>query len=250
MATVEIKGMISSDDNTEVYEWFGYDTVNPSRVREQLDSIDDGEDIIVNIDSYGGEVTAGSEIYTMLRLAKNKVEVHVTSLAASAASLIAMAGDKILMSPSAQMMIHRASSGADGNRDAMAQVGQMLDSTDQMLVDVYKAKTGLSKPTLYQMLKDETWLNANDAIKLGFADGKMFDEDDEDPEEADVVANPAYNAFGPAHLSAEKIASVKAMLHPKPVPDDGKKLIQENTVDSQLVKDKLAILFDTKRGRK
>lgn len=241
MATVEIKGIISSDDNAEVYEWFGYDAVSPSRVREQLDGIDDGEDIIVNIGSNGGEVTAGSEIYTMLRQAKNKVEVHVTSLAASAASFIAMAGDKILMSPTAQMMIHRASTGAEGNRDAMSQASQMLDSTDQMLVDVYKAKTGLSKPTLYQMLKDETWLNATDAIKLGFADGKMFDDDD--PEETDAVANPAYNAFGLVNLSADKIASVKAMLHPKPVPDDGKKLIQDNTVDSQLVKDKLAILF-------
>lgn len=243
MATVEIKGIISSDDNAEVYEWFGYDAVSPSRVREQLDGIDDGEDIIVNIGSNGGEVTAGSEIYTMLRQAKNNVEVHVTSLAASAASFIAMAGDKVLMSPTAQMMIHRASTGAEGNRDAMSQAGQMLDSTDQMLVDVYKAKTGLSKPTLYQMLKDETWLNANDAIKLGFADGKMFDEDDDDPEETDAVANSAYNAFGLVNLSADKIASVKAMLHPKPVPDDGQKLIQDNTVDSQLVKDKLAILF-------
>lgn len=245
MATVEIKGIISSDDNAEVYEWFGYDAVSPSRVREQLDSIDDGEGIIVNIGSNGGEVTAGSEIYTMLRQAKNNVEVHVTSLAASAASFIAMAGDKVLMSPTAQMMIHRASTGAEGNRDAMSQAGQMLDSTDQMLVDVYKAKTGLSKPALYQMLKDETWLNANDAIKLGFVDGKMFDEDedDDDPEETDVVANPAYNAFGLVNLSADKIASVKAMLHPKPVPDDGQKLIQDNTVDSQLVKDKLAILF-------
>lgn len=240
MATVEIKGIISSDENAEVYEWFGYDTVSPSRIKEQLDGIDDGEDVIVNIGSNGGEVTAGSEIYTMLRQAKNNVEVHVTSLAASAASFIAMAGEKVLMSPTAQMMIHRASTGAEGNRDAMSQAGQMLDSTDQMLVDVYKAKTGLSKPALYQMLKDETWLNANDAIKLGFADGKMFDDV---PEETDVVANPAYNAFGLINLSANKIASVKAMLHPKPVPDDGQKLIQDNTVDSQLVKEKLAILF-------
>uniref|UniRef100_A0AAU7PFW0 Head maturation protease n=1 Tax=Lactobacillus phage G2-Guo TaxID=3155564 RepID=A0AAU7PFW0_9VIRU len=240
MATVEIKGIISSDENAEVYEWFGYDTVSPSRIKEQLDGIDDGEDVIVNIGSNGGEVTAGSEIYTMLRQAKNNVEVHVTSLAASAASFIAMAGDKVLMSPTAQMMIHRASTGAEGNRDAMSQAGQMLDSTDQMLVDVYKAKTGLSKPALYQMLKDETWLNANDAIKLGFADGKMFDDV---PEETDVVANPAYNAFGLINLSTNKIASVKAMLHPKPVPDDGQKLIQDNTVDSQLVKEKLAILF-------
>ncbi|MFV4953177.1 head maturation protease, ClpP-related [Lactobacillus delbrueckii subsp. allosunkii] len=240
MATVEIKGIISSDENAEVYEWFGYDTVSPSRIKEQLDGIDDGEDVIVNIGSNGGEVTAGSEIYTMLRQAKNNVEVHVTSLAASAASFIAMAGDKVLMSPTAQMMIHRASTGAEGNRDAMSQAGQMLDSTDQMLVDVYKAKTGLSKPALYQMLKDETWLNANDAIKLGFADGKMFDDV---PEETDVVANPAYNAFGLINLSANKIASVKAMLHPKPVPDDGQKLIQDNTVDSQLIKEKLAILF-------
>jgi ATP-dependent protease ClpP protease subunit len=240
VATVEIKGIISSDENAEVYEWFGYDTVSPSRIKEQLDGIDDGEDVIVNIGSNGGEVTAGSEIYTMLRQAKNNVEVHVTSLAASAASFIAMAGDKVLMSPTAQMMIHRASTGAEGNRDAMSQAGQMLDSTDQMLVDVYKAKTGLSKPALYQMLKDETWLNANDAIKLGFADGKMFDDV---PEETDVVANPAYNAFGLINLSANKIASVKAMLHPKLVPDDGQKLIQDNTVDSQLVKEKLAILF-------
>lgn len=240
MATVEIKGIISSDENAEVYEWFGYDTVSPSRIKEQLDGIDDGEDVIVNIGSNGGEVTAGSEIYTMLRQAKNNVEVHVTSLAASAASFIAMAGDKVLMSPTAQMMIHRASTGAEGNRDAMSQAGQMLDSTDQMLVDVYKAKTGLSKPALYQMLKDETWLNANDAIKLGFADGKMFDDV---PEETNVVANPAYNAFGLINLSANKIASVKAMLHPKPVPDDGQKLIQDNTVDSQLIKEKLAILF-------
>lgn len=245
MAEINIKGVIASDENVEVYSWFGYNTASPSSVADQLAEIPDDEDVIVNIGSQGGEVTAGAEIYTMLKNLKNRVEVHITSLAASAASFIAMAGDNILISPVGQIMIHRARSSADGTSSDMSQAGQMLDSTDQMLVSVYKKKTGLSRNRLMQMLKDETWMNADDAVKLGFADGKMFDDEDDDEPKNDVVTAGLYNAVdGQIVLDPEKIAKVKAMLHGQPSDDDAKLTQEDSNKDTQLVNHKLSILFD------
>lgn len=233
--TVNIKGVISSDDNAEIYQWFGYTAVTPSSVADQLSEAG-GEDVIVNIGSNGGDVFAGSEIYSALKEYPGKVDVHITSLAASAASFIAMAGDSVQISPTAQIMIHRSSTSASGNTDAMASAKQATDSIDTMLVNVFHKKTGIKCETLYDMLKAETWINAEQAVKQGFADKILFED-----EEADVTDN-VYNGVGLISLSRKQIKDIKQILHPKRVTDDVNKLTDKKSKTEQ-VKYKLGLLF-------
>ncbi|CCI86984.1 head maturation protease, ClpP-related [Lactobacillus gigeriorum] len=233
--TVNIKGVISSDDNAEIYQWFGYTAVTPSSVADQLSEAG-GEDVIVNIGSNGGDVFAGSEIYSALKEYPGKVDVHITSLAASAASFIAMAGDSVQISPTAQIMIHRSSTSASGNTDAMASAKQATDSIDTMLVNVFHKKTGIKCEALYDMLKAETWINAEQAVKQGFADKILFED-----EEADVTDN-VYNGVGLISLSRKQIKDIKQILHPKRVTDDVDKLTDKKSKTEQ-VKYKLGLLF-------
>ena len=233
--TVNIKGIISSDDNAEIYQWFGYTVVTPSSVADQLSEAG-GEDVIVNIGSNGGDVFAGSEIYSALKEYPGKVDVHITSLAASAASFIAMAGDSVQISPTAQIMIHRSSTSASGNTDAMASAKQATDSIDTMLVNVFHKKTGIKCEALYDMLKAETWINAEQAVKQGFADKILFED-----EEADVTDN-VYNGVGLISLSRKQINDIKQILHPQRVTDDVDKLTDKKSKTEQ-VKYKLGLLF-------
>ena len=115
MKKLEINGVIVNDNDKSVYEWFEMSATCPKDVKEFLATLDGSEPIQVAINSQGGSVFAGSEIYTLLKSYSGEVEVVVTGLAASIASVIMMAGDKIKMSPTAQVMIHNASMVAQGD---------------------------------------------------------------------------------------------------------------------------------------
>lgn len=165
---INVKGAIVSNDDAEIYDWLGYDNVSPNQVEEALNNSDG--DVEVNIASGGGSVFAASEIYTMLKAYSGKVVVNIQGLAASAASVIAMAGDEINMSPTSQMMIHKASTVSMGNADDFAHDSKMLDVTDQSIVNAYEEKTGLNRDDILQLMANETWMTAQDAVDKGFAD--------------------------------------------------------------------------------
>lgn len=150
--------------------WYD-DEVSPKQFREQLDKVS-GE-ITVRINSPGGDVFAGMQIYNMLKDRSGSVTVIVDALAASAASFIAMAGDKIIMNTGSMMMVHKASTIAWGNEDEMQEVIEMLRKTDDSIVSVYAARTGKSKEEIKQLLADETWMTADEAVEMGFADEAM-----------------------------------------------------------------------------
>ncbi|HCV1219535.1 TPA: Clp protease ClpP [Staphylococcus aureus] len=171
----EIKGVIVSNEDKWVYEMLGMDSTCPKDVLTQLEFSDEDVDIIIN--SNGGNLVASSEIYTHLRAHKGKVNVRITAIAASAASLIAMAGDHIEMSPVARMMIHNPSSIAQGEAKDLNHAAETLEHVGQIMAEAYAVRAGKNKQELIEMMAKETWLNADEAIEQGFADSKMFEND-------------------------------------------------------------------------
>lgn len=175
MAKVKIKGTIVSDDVQWIYDWFGIDATSPSKVNKVIDELD-GEDLEVEINSGGGDVFAGSEIYTVLKRYSGKVTVDIMGIAASAASVIAMAGDVVRISPTAQIMIHNVSSQASGDYRVMQHEADVLENYNKSIANAYILKTGLSQEKLLELMDNETWLNAQQAKEYGFADEILFDE--------------------------------------------------------------------------
>ena len=189
-AVLRLDGVIASES------WWG-DEVTPAMFREELEA--HPGDIVVYINSPGGDVYAGSQIYTMLMEHKGNVTVKIEGIAASAASVIAMAGTDVQIAPTAYMMIHNAWAIAAGNKNEMRHEADVLEEIDKGIREAYHIKTGLRTSKLAQMMEDETWMSARTALELGFVDSIMAraataadpDEDDnldEDDEERKAVA--------------------------------------------------------------
>lgn len=162
--------------------WFE-DDVTPAAFQAELKQ--HTGDVTVWINSPGGDVFAAAQIYTMLRNHAGKVTVKIHGIAASAASVVAMAGDTTLISPVGMLMIHNSSTMAAGEKKDMEQAIAVLEEVKESILNAYVAKTGLSRNRLAKMMDAETWLNANEAKRLGFVDGILFaeEEPDEEPEE-------------------------------------------------------------------
>lgn len=136
----------------------------------------DGEDMTVNINSPGGDFFDGLAIHTLLSEYEGKVLVNILGMAASAASIVALAGDEINISSSAFFMIHNAWSIAIGNRHDMADVADMLGQFDASMTDLYTKSTGMDKKAIAKMMDNETWIVGTDAVDNGFATALLGDE--------------------------------------------------------------------------
>lgn len=176
--TIDIKGTVVDDDSAAFYDFFGMSNISPSAVSQILNDEDDPDnpdsDVQVNIASNGGDVFAASEIFTMLKSASANVTVNIQGLAASAASVIAMAGDTVKISPTAKIMIHQAASNGGGNKDDLSHEIDVLDGIDKSIANAYELKTGMSQGDLLNMMAQETWIGAQEAVDKGFADEIMF----------------------------------------------------------------------------
>jgi len=153
--------------------WWG-DEITPEMFRNELFAGDG--DITIWINSPGGDCIAASQIYTMLGEYKGKITVKIDALAASAASVIAMAGTKVLMSPTALMMIHNPMTFAIGDSDEMRRAQDMLDEVKESIINAYQIRTNQPRADISNWMDAETWMNANKAIELGFVDGMLEDE--------------------------------------------------------------------------
>lgn len=153
--------------------WFD-DDVTPKMFRDELFAGKGPVTIFLN--SPGGDCIAASQIYTMLMDYKGDVTIKIDGIAASAASVIAMAGTKVLMSPTALMMIHNPMTMAYGNHAEMEKAIEMLDEVKESIINAYEIKTGMSRARLSHLMDAETWMNAAKAIELGFADDILRDE--------------------------------------------------------------------------
>ena len=193
---LRLEGPIDEDN-------FWGDSITPKAFRDELES---GEgDLTVWLNSPGGSVFAAAEIYTMLRDYAGRVTVKIASIAASAASVVAMAGDEVLMSPTAMLFLHDPMTLAMGNTKDMEKAITTLNEVKESLINAYQAKTGLSRKRIAGLMENESWLNARKAVELGFADAILFaDEDssgskdgaDQDPVEMEPAEAKAKAAEG------------------------------------------------------
>ena len=163
---LELNGTIAEDS------WFD-DDITPKMFRDELFA--GTGDVVIWINSPGGDCIAASQIYTMLMDYTGNVTVKIDGIAASAASVIAMAGTKVLMAPTALMMIHNPATFAFGDHEDMRRAIEMLDEVKESIINAYEIKTGLSRVKLSHLMENETWMNANKAVELGFADGILED---------------------------------------------------------------------------
>lgn len=165
--TLYLNGVISEET------WWG-DEVTPKMFKDEL--LAGTGDITVWINSPGGDVFAAAQIYNMLMDYTGKVTVKIDGLAASAASVIAMAGGDVYMSPVSMIMIHNPSTIAIGDSEEMLRAKALLDEVKESIINAYELKTGLSRTKLSHLMDAESWMNANKALELGFADKIMFME--------------------------------------------------------------------------
>lgn len=164
---LELYGTIAEES------WFD-DDVTPQMFKDELFA--GTGPVTIWLNSPGGDCIAASQIYSMLMDYKGDVTVKIDGIAASAASVIAMAGTKVLMAPTALMMIHNPATTAFGDHADMRKAIEMLDEVKESIINAYELRTGLSRARISHLMDSETWMNANRAIELGFADGMLTDD--------------------------------------------------------------------------
>lgn len=173
---LRIEGEIVDDDDTWAYEWLGIQHVTPNAFREELAKYK-GKDLTVWIDSLGGVVWAAAGIYNALMEHQGRVTVKIDGKVLSAATIIAMAGDEVLMSPAAVMMVHNPWVHVAGDADSLRHMAGVLDEIKEAIINAYEIKTGLTRDELERLMDEETWMSARKAVELGFADGLLYTGD-------------------------------------------------------------------------
>lgn len=184
-AELRIEGEIIDDGWAWIYEWFDEPYAAPNSFRKAL-SEHKGKNITVWVDSWGGDVFAAAGIYNALKEHKGKVTVKIDGKAVSAGSVIAMAGNEILMSPASILMIHNPWSRQAGEAKDMRHTANVLDEVKETILNVYQAKTGRTREDLSKMMDEESWMSAQKAINEGFVDGMLYSEQ---PTSSETVVN-------------------------------------------------------------
>lgn len=175
----------------KIYDYVGkYEEVNTENIQNQLDECN-GKPLEIYINSYGGEVFEGFAIYNMLRRYTGYKKVYIDGIAASIASVIAMAGNEVIMNKASMLMIHNASGCAFGTFKEMEQVAEALKKINEVIRNVYKEKTNLDDETLTTLMDNESYLTAQECVDYGFANNIIDDKEDDD----ETVTNTAKNNF-------------------------------------------------------
>lgn len=204
--------------------WFG-DEITPEEFRGELNS-GQGK-VTVWINSPGGDCFAAAQIYNMLMEYPGTVDVHIDGIAASAASVIAMAGNHVAISPVGMMMIHNPATVSIGDEREMKKAMEMLSEVKESIINAYELKTGLPRKQLSNMMNAESWMNAKKALELGFADSILYDGDDEDDEDDE----PEGMIFSRAAVTNSLLNKLKAQV-PKP----------DNRVDASVLNKRLDLI--------
>jgi len=215
-AELRIEGDIISDDDSWFYEYLGIKAAYPNAFKQEL-SAHFGKPITVWIDSYGGDVFAAAGIYNALKEHKGNVTVKIDGKAMSAASVIAMAGDTIQMSPVAIMMIHNPLSYAEGYAKDLRKTADVLDTVKESIMNAYSLKTKRSRAKISQMMDDETFMDARTAIKDGFADSMLYSDAQNTP---DGVMNFAFTRHMVLNCANESMKRLEALTPPDTTATD------------------------------
>jgi ATP-dependent Clp protease protease subunit len=222
----ESKKTVNKETNEEVEErmliingtiaaesWLD-DDVTPKIFKEEL--LAGTGDVTVWINSPGGDCIAAAQIYTMLSQYKGNVTVKIDGLAASAASVIAMAGRKVLMSPVSMLMVHNPATWAAGDKTEFQKVIEMLNEVKESIINAYERKSNLGRTQLAHLMDEESWMNANKAVELGFADGILERKGVENNIEMPVVAEIYSKAYVTNCLKKKIVKLCNIPLVPKP----------------------------------
>ena len=211
--------MLNGHISTET--WLG-DDVTPEIFRDELNS--GTGNVTVWINSPGGDCFAAAQIYNMLMEYPGTVDVHIDGIAASAASVIAMAGNHVAISPVGMMMIHNPATVSIGDEREMKKAMEMLSEVKESIINAYELKTGLPRKQLSNMMNAESWMYAQKALELGFADSILYDGDDEDDKPEGMI-------FSRAAVTNSLIEKLKAGM-PKP----------DNRVEASVFKKRLDLI--------
>lgn len=215
--TLFLNGTIAEDS------WFD-DDVTPQLFKDELFA--ESGDVTIWINSPGGDCVAAAQIYNMLMDYKGNITIKIDGIAASAASVIAMAGTKVLMSPVSMMMIHNPATMAWGDSAEMLKAIDMLSEVKESIINAYEIKTGMSRAKLSHLMDAESWMNANKAVELGFADDILHrsgeTEDNEQPQIAMM--------FDKAAVTNSLMDKIAKKCHIQPKPDET--VTNERSVDS------------------
>lgn len=179
MTKANIKGTIVSDDDKWIYDWFGISAVCPAEIHKAIEEAA-GDDLEVEINSGGGDVLAGNEIYTALRMYKGNVTITISGSAMSAASYIATART-CQMTPVGIFMIHNVSGGARGDYHAMDKESELLQTVNRAITAAYMEKTHMSQKDLLDLMDKELWLTAEEALQYGFIDSILESQEQQTP---------------------------------------------------------------------
>lgn len=195
---LNLKGELIPDEWAQVYRYFGFDSgfYCPGDIRAALDALADGEELVLLINSVGGDVFAANEIYAMLQADSHPIRAEIQSLAASAASYFPLACDRVDIALPAQMMIHCAGWDVGGNKADHRWAADQLEVTDEAILDVYcrKCGPGADREKLRTLMEEETYLSASRCVELGLADGVLgADEDASEP--LNLVASVSGNTI-------------------------------------------------------
>ena len=206
MKRINVKGTIISNDVQWIYDLFDIEATSPNSILNGLESAN-GEDVEVVINSGGGDVFAGSEIYTELKSYSGNVTTKIVGIAASAASVIAMAGKRVQISPTAQIMIHNVSSRAGGDYRDMQHEADVLKNYNKSIASAYILKSGMKEEELLELMNQETWFNAQQALENKFVDEILFEE------QTQLVANLGNSPMIPQQV-IDTIRNMKDQFNP------------------------------------
>ena len=205
--------------------WLG-DEITPATFRDDLSKV--SGNLTVWLNSPGGDVFAASQIYTMLRNHKGKVTVKIDGIAASAASVIAVAGDVTLITPTGMLMMHNPATLAMGNKSDMEQAIKLLEEVKESIINAYEEKTHLSRNKIAKMMDDETWLNAKKAMSLGFVDGILFSNKEQQPpdeeEKTEDMTAMSYSAVASMDSLIKKLSDIYKPVKGTPIDQLDKRL--------------------------
>lgn len=169
MKTIQINGTIVDNEDAWIYDFFGIRNTSPERIKKELEEAD-GDEVTFEINSGGGDLFAGNEIYYMIQAYGPPTKADITALAASAATVVACGADTVRASPGMQYMIHNVSCGAQGDYRTMDHASAVLQNANRAVSNIYQLKTGMSQEELLRLMNEETWMEARRAAELGFVD--------------------------------------------------------------------------------
>lgn len=207
MVYVDVKGEVVSSGSEWIYSWYGIQAVSPSNIQKALNNAN-GQPITVRINSGGGDVFAGCEIYNMLKNHDGEVTIEIHGLCASIASVIAMAG-KCKMSPLAEIMIHNVSTRAQGDYRDMEHTAEVLKKANKTISNAYTIKTGMTDTEVQDLMDKETWFTADEALEKGLIDEIMYTNEKVDNSMVNLLKNSASKMCNSVTLNNDIIEKFK-----------------------------------------